>query len=123
MDVNKARQALSGWLRWRQGRQGTGYAKLLLATSPWPIGFDLYLLRYREGQGIHTHTDPVPGKAHWRLNIILWQSGKGGQFQCDPPGPYWKSWRTVLFRPDLSPHRVTPVETGSRYVLSLGWVR
>lgn len=107
--------------RWQPGRQSTGYAKLLLATAPWPVGFDLYLLRYRQGQGIPRHTDPVPGKRHWRLNVELVRSAQGGRFICHGPCHRWG--RVVLFRPDQCPHEVLPVQAGRRYVLSLGWVR
>ena len=111
---------LADWGRWRPGRQGSGYAKLLLATLPWPIGWDAYLLRYRACQGIDWHTDPVPGKRHFRLNIELWRSGRGGLFECEGPVRRWG--RALVFRPDHSLHRVLAVESGQRWVLSVGWV-
>lgn len=110
---------LNNWLRWVPGRQGTGYAKMLLATSSWPIGFDLYLLRYEKGQGITRHTDPVPGKRHYRINVELIR-GKGGQFHCE--GQYRKWGPMIFFRSDINPHWVDPVEEGRRIVVSLGWV-
>lgn len=30
--------------RWDKGRQGTGYDKMLLITSYWPIPFDSYII-------------------------------------------------------------------------------
>lgn len=105
--------------RWSAGRQGTGYEKCLLLTGYWPRPFDCYLLRYRKGQGIPPHTDPVANGRHFRLNIVLRKS-RGGEFQCKDPLFTWR--RVFLFRSDLSIHAVSPVESGTRYVLSIGWV-
>ncbi len=112
---------LSGLLRWRTGRQGSGYDKMLLATSPFLVPWDCYLLRYRPGAGIPEHTDPVRNKRHYRLNVELKRAREGGEFRC--ADPLLQTPRIKLFRPDLSPHSVTPVEAGVRYVLSIGWVR
>lgn len=94
---------------------------MLLLTAPWPVGFDFYLLRYRVGQGIPRHTDPVPGKRHYRINLELVRGAQGGRLTCH--GPHWRLGRLVAFRSDLCPHEVSEVRAGSRYVLSLGWVR
>ncbi|MBB4660337.1 2OG-Fe(II) oxygenase [Parvularcula dongshanensis] len=104
---------------WQLGRQGTGYEKRLLARGRWPLPFDVWLLRYRPGAGVPTHTDPVPGKRHYRLNVLL-RRAEGGVFHCERT--LWRRGRVVLFRPDQSLHRVTPVTHGTRYVLSVGWV-
>lgn len=106
--------------RWEKGRQGTGYEKCLLLTSPWPIGFDLYLLRYRKGHGIPLHRDEVAGMRHYRVNIVLKKGIQGGAFIC--PNAWFSSSRLHVFRSDLCDHAVEPVEEGVRYVLSLGWV-
>jgi len=37
------RTYLGMWLRWVHGRQGTGYDKLLLLVTPFPIPMDVYL--------------------------------------------------------------------------------
>lgn len=113
------RQAFNQLWRWTKGRQGTGYEKCLLFTTPWPIGMDVYLLRYTQGQGIPPHNDPVLGKRHYRFNWVLTQS-VGGQFVCD--NPLWSRGQFHFFRSDLSTHSVTPVTQGTRYVLSIGWV-
>lgn len=107
-------------LRWRHGRQGSGYDKLLLATLPWPVPFDCYLIRYPEGSAIPTHIDPVAERRHFRLNVVLKRSPRGGEFVC--ADPIFSTARIKLFRPDVSEHSVTRVEGGSRYVLSLGWL-
>lgn len=108
------------FLRWREGRQGTGYEKLLLLVNPYLLPFDLYILRYRQGSEIPLHTDPVEEKRHYRLNVELRSARVGGKFICEKP--ILELPRFKLFRPDASPHAVTRIEAGTRYVLSLGWV-
>lgn len=109
------------WFTWQRGRQGTGYDKMLLVTGTWPTGFDCYLIRYPEGSAIPPHTDPVTAKKHYRLNIVIWKSPRGGDFICK--NPILDLPRIKLFRPDVSEHSVTTVEGGPRYVLSVGWVK
>lgn len=107
--------------RWRSGRQGSGYDKMLLLTARWPLPFDCYLIRYPHGSAIPPHVDPVGKGRHYRLNLILKSPQAGGEFVC--AAPLFSSRRIKLFRPDLCEHSVTRVEGGSRYVLSIGWVR
>ena len=108
------------WWRWARGRQGTGYAKLLLATLPWPLPFDCYLIRYPVGSAIPRHVDPVSGRRHFRLNVVVRASRAGGEFLCDRP--LFQTRRIKFFRPDVSAHEVTEVRGGPRYVLSVGWL-
>jgi hypothetical protein len=110
----------SNAFRWRRGRQGTGYDKMLLLTAPWPVAFDTYLLRYPEGSEIAPHQDPVENRAHYRLNIILKSPRSGGEFICATP--IFETKRIKFFRPDKSSHSVTRVVGGSRYVFSIGWL-
>ena len=119
--MSMSRDHLSNWLRWRGGRQASGYEKMLLLMNPFLVPFDFYLLRFREGAEVPEHTDPVTDKKHYRLNIVVKNARAGGEFRC--PAPIYESARIKLFRPDLSPHSVTRVERGTRYVLSLGWIR
>lgn len=109
-----------GWLKWQRGRQGTGYDKMLLATAHFPMPFDCYLLRYPKGSEIPSHTDPVSDKRHYRLNVVVWRAGAGGEFVCK--SPIFETSRIKFFRPDACEHAVTRVTQGSRYVVSLGWV-
>ena len=106
--------------RWQLGRQGSGYDKMLLLTAPWPIAFDSYLIRYPVGSSIPPHTDPVTGRNHYRLNVIVKKSAGGGEFVC--ADPIYSSSRIKLFRPDHSEHSVSLVTGSSRYVFSLGWL-
>jgi hypothetical protein len=119
------REAISHYcksaFRWQRGRQETGYDKMLLVLSPFPVPFDWYLLRFPEGSEIPPHIDPVKKGRHFRLNIILRKARKGGEFQCN--APIWNYKRVKLFRPDQSLHSVTRVEKGSRLVFSIGWIR
>jgi hypothetical protein len=108
-------------LRWQRGRQGGGYDKMLLLTARWPLAFDSYLIRYPEGSEIPPHIDPVTAGRHYRLNVILKTPQRGGEFVCATP--IFATRRIKLFRPDTCEHSVTHVEGGSRYVLSIGWVR
>lgn len=112
---------VSNFLRWRNGRQHTGYEKMLLLANPFNLPFDCYLLRYRSGAEIPDHTDPVDDKKHFRLNLVLRKAKAGGEFLCSEP--IYESERIKYFRPDLARHSVSLVEEGTRYVLSIGWVR
>lgn len=107
--------------KWVKGRLNGGYDKLLITTLRWPIPFDLYLLRFPEGSEIKEHVDPVDGKRHYRLNIIIKKAKEGGL--ATNREPIYENRRIKLFRPDISPHAVSKVLSGTRYVLSLGWVR
>lgn len=107
-------------MKWEVGRQGTGYKKKLLLTGLWPVPFDCYLLKYEKGSEIPSHKDPNQNGRHYRLNIVIWKAGKGGEFLTE--SSIFESKRIKLFRPDIATHSVTRVE-GVRYVLSIGWLR
>ena len=115
------RNYLANALRWRRGRQQTGYDKMLVVQSLWPLPFDVYILRFCEGAEIPPHTDPVATGRHYRCNIVLKRATAGGEFVC--ARPIFASTRIKLFRPDACEHSVTRVTRGRRYVLSIGWVR
>jgi len=107
--------------RWQRGRQLSGYDKMLLLQSLWPIPFDCYLLRFPEGAEIAPHVDKVSHGKHYRLNIVVKRAKSGGEFVCKTP--IFTSTRIKYFRPDVCEHSVTRVTEGSRYVLSIGWIR
>lgn len=107
--------------RWEQGRQQSGYDKMLLAGARWPLKFDLYLLKFPTGSEIPPHTDPVTESRHYRLNIVLKNAIEGGEFICKDP--IFETRRLKLFRPDVSEHQVTKIIKGQRLLLSLGWLR
>lgn len=107
--------------RWQIGRQKSGYDKMLLLWGLFPLPFDIYLIRYKVGSFIPPHTDKVQAGLHYRLNIILKESKVGGHFVCNTNIINTK--RIKLFRPDLHEHSVTELKEGSRYILSVGWIR
>lgn len=106
---------------WKTGRQSSGYSKISLLESMWPIPFDMYLLKFPEGSSIPEHIDTVQaGFKHYRLNVILKKSRSGGEFCSEHSIINWS--RVKFFRPDISKHSVTQVVGGSRYVLSFGFL-
>lgn len=105
--------------QWDRGRQLSGYDKLLLAYSKL-MRFDCYLLRFPTGSGIKPHTDPNPGFRHYRFNVVLW-SAHGGRFVCNDVIWRWGQ-RAAFFRSDTVTHSVTRVLSGTRWVLSIGWL-
>ncbi len=107
--------------RWEKGRQKSGYSKMLLGGATWPIKFDIYLINFPEGSEIRHHIDAVKNGEHFRLNIILKNAKQGGEFICKKV--VFESKRIKLFRPDISEHQVTKIIKGSRYILSIGWVK
>lgn len=109
------------WFAWEEGRQHSGYFKMLLARSQW-LKFDVYMLKFAKGASIPFHTDPVNNARHFRLNIVVKEARGGGQFLCDRPLWNFKD-RVFYFRSDVSPHAVSKVLGGTRYVLSIGWLR
>jgi hypothetical protein len=102
--------------KWVDGREGTGYQILtLVRTSILP--FDCYIIRYPTGSYMPPHRDKVKGKKHYRLNLIL-RRARGGEFVVK--NAIFRSSRLNIFRPDLETHSVTKVESGTRYVFSIG---
>ena len=108
-------------MKWQAGRQQSGYYKMPLLILSWPIKFDLYLLKFPEGCKIISHKDEVKSGKHYRLNIILKRAKEGGNFICDDT--IFETGRIKLFRPDIRVHEVTEVIKGTRYLLSLGWIK
>ena len=115
------RNFLRNVLRWQRGRQESGYDKMLLLQSLWPLPFDVYLLKFPTGSEITPHVDRVESGAHYRLNMVIRRARSGGEFVCT--NAIHDSPRIKLFRPDVCEHSVTRVESGTRYVLSIGWIR
>ena len=106
--------------RWEEGRQRSGYFKMLLAQSK-RFKFDCYLLKYVKGSIISLHNDPVDEGEHHRINIIVKKPKRGGHFWCEEGGN--NDSRFIYFRPDIHDHCVSEITEGSRYVLSIGWIK
>ena len=114
------RKYLHQWLRWKKGRENTGYEQLLLFINPFVIPFNCWLLRFPEGSHLPPHRDTLRSGRHFRLNIIVKRSPSGGEFVC--ADPIFQTRRLKFFRSDTSTHSVTRVVGGSRYVISIGWI-
>jgi len=105
---------------WEKGRQNSGYEKLRVLLSN-RFKFDVYILKYPEGSVIQSHVDKVDEIfEHHRLNIVLKKAKKGGVFSCNDTA---KTGRIHYFRPDIMKHKVSKIELGTRYVLSIGWLK
>ena len=103
--------------RWGEDTYRTGYKIFTIFFSKC---FDTYIFHYREGTYIPKHKDPSSGRKIYRLNIELVKAVSGGQFICNKMIWQWKD-RIYLFRADTSYHYVTPIEKGSRWLLSFGF--
>lgn len=107
---------------WIKGRQNTGYEKLKLFQF---LVFDCYILRYKVGDFIPLHNDPVPGYRHFRLNIILKRAKRGGHAyfsHTDNLATFIQNeeQNITLFRSDAITHSVTRIIEGERIVLTFG---
>ena len=87
----------------------------------WPIKCDLYLLKFPEGSKVLEHKDEVEDGKHYRINFILKKAKEGGNFKCERY--IYESSRIKFFRPDVNIHEVSEVIKGSRYLLSIGWIK
>ena len=111
-------------MKWIEGRQGTKYFKCKLLVSE-RFKFDIYLLKYPTGSYIDPHTDPIENGEHHRVNVVL----NRGYFDGGVFERYYEHktvfdvHRVNYFRPDLVTHGVTRVTKGTRYTLSIGWIR
>jgi hypothetical protein len=109
--------------KWKKGRQNTGYEKLKIFQF---FNMDCYILRYNVGDSIPWHTDPVPGRKHFRLNIVLKNAIRGGIFCArytdSNQFTQFKINRSsvVFFRSDITEHSVSEIEKGQRIVLTFG---
>ena len=113
-------------IKWEEGRQKGGYLKFKLFQSK-KFKFDIYILKFPVGSFVPPHTDPaVKGYKHFRLNVILKNAKEGGVFSIMSKTFNFKSkffGRINFFRPDKHVHRVSKVKIGTRYVLSIGFLR
>lgn len=55
-------------MKWEDGRQNSYYQKMKI-FSFWSM--DCYLIRYSKGCAVGYHTDDIPGKKHYRMNLQL----------------------------------------------------
>ncbi|BDD79697.1 hypothetical protein [Burkholderia phage FLC9] len=107
--------------KWELGRQLSGYRILTLVNNK-RFKVDMHVIYYPTGSSIPPHKDKANfDQRHYRLNIEVRRPKLGGKFECEKCIFRW--WRIALFRPDEQVHSVTKIETGTRWVLSFGWLR
>ena len=107
-------------LPWQLGRQSSGYSKLALIISRRFL-FDIYILKFPVGSYIDNHKDPVVDDfEHHRLNVILSPAIRGGKLVIKGQS---QDGKVHKFRPDKFLHKVTEIKEGTRYVLSIGWLK
>lgn len=128
-------------LHWEKGRQETGYLKAAVPvnysaiiqglvvrsiqaldnTEPRALTYDCYILKYEKGSFIPYHKDDALFESqHWRLNAIISDADKGGELNFEHRTVGFTQRDAVIFRPDLLNHSVSTVESGIRYVWSVG---
>lgn len=108
-------------MKWVKGRQESGYYKMKIFISGY-FKCDMYLLKFNEGSFIDPHIDEVNDKyEHHRLNIILKKAKEGGEFICK--NIIFRNSFLNYFRPDVEEHSVTKINEGTRYLLSIGWLK
>ena len=116
------------FLSWDDGRQLSGYSKMLLAISE-RFKFDAYIIRIPDGFGVPKHRDPaVEGYEHHRVNIELKRGLFTGIMHVKGPIKKFLFNRVMYFRPDLHVHWMTPHSfildsSDSTYLLSVGWLK
>lgn len=119
-------------MKWQMGRQGTGYYKFMLVPKRISalLKFDMLLMKMGKGAYVPPHIDPIHKdlcdlgyKSHHRLNIILSKPKKGGIFYTVDHGIRKLIYNRInYFNPCHAEHGVTPIEEGSRFVFSIGWI-
>lgn len=107
------------FLKWEKGRQNSGYFKFKIIQSKI-LKLDIYLLKFPKNSFIKTHKDEVLKGKHFRLNIIIKKAKVGGIFYLE--GKKQKG-RFHSFRPDIQKHSLSKIQDGTRYVLSIGWIK
>jgi hypothetical protein len=127
--IKKFVSFFSNYFRWKDGRQGTGYKKFEILISK-RFNLDLHILRYEAGSSIPYHYDRVGSDyEHHRVNIVVYPAKVGGEFRYDKFNKFGQRNKVthfgplVYFRPDLIGHSVAYIESGTRYVLSIGFLK
>lgn len=106
--------------KWTSGPQKNSGYKVLTLIFSVKFLIDCIIIKYPNGSKMEPHVDkPSCNRPHYRINIVLWNSRKGGQFICERT-IFTLFNRIYFFRADLYEHSVTTVDSGVRYVLSIG---
>ena len=89
----------------------------------WHLGFfNAYVFRLRTSDFIPRHTDQKypDGLLHKRFLICLWRANVGGLYLTEAP-KHDRGRRWWIVYPSQHRHRITQVQEGSAYYLSIGW--
>lgn len=113
------------WWHWRDGRRTKigGYKIMTLIEDIGPRKWWLGLIRYRKGDFQPVHIDALHKntKGHLKVNLVVWPA-KGANFITMLP--HFSLGPLHIFWAQHNPHEVTPVEKGTRYVLSFSlWTK
>lgn len=116
------------FIRWKQGRQPNCSYDVCKLYENKRFCFDIHLIRMRKGDEIPVHLDvsPVKGKTHMRCNIILKKAKVGGYFFTQRTAASKKlisNKRINVFASSELWHGVVEIIRGTRYVLSIGWLK
>ena len=103
------------------GDKSQATTKCYSAVFSLRFKFDAYLIKFPQGSEIKPHTDKVRTGKHFRLNIVLKHAVEGGEFICENLIINYS--RIKLFRPDVEQHQVLKIKKGTRYILSIGWIK
>lgn len=103
------------WLKWEKTRASEYYDKIRLFKI---FNFmDCYIIKMSKAVAISYHTDPIPNKKHYRLNIFFIKR------QCE----FWIDFkqnykRIVWFRPDIQQHSLEVIGNDAKaLILSIGF--
>lgn len=113
-------------LSWKNGRQKGSSYKVVKLFESQRFNFDIYIIKMEVGDFINPHIDhsPIEDMIHYRLNILLKKPLKGGRFftidKNTKEKTFYKSF--VKFASSEVIHGVTKVISGTRYLLSIGWL-
>lgn len=80
--------------------------------------FNIYLVRYPEGHKVPAHVDMISEGRLYKLNCVISGPKAGGRFVCEKTIINLFG-RIYFFRPDLHEHKVTRIERGRRWLLSV----
>ena len=105
--------------KWEYGRQGSGYQKLMLASSKY-FKFDMFIIRIPQGVRVPKHVDPaLTGFANHRFNFTLKKPDVGGTTFIQGVKQVGRGY---IFRPDIAEHEVSEVLDGELVLISIGWL-
>jgi len=83
------------------------------------LGWDCFLIRYKERGYIDKHRDPNPTGDHYRCNVLLTKPDPASKFTIEGQEVALAKGDAVVWRPDIHEHWL-PVCTNNRFIFSVG---